>query len=161
MDPTPFYIRHGGSKLTERRSTKRSTKRGDQVYYEDFNPKDFTPFNGIEFDIMSRVTLSRGDPPGPVSPTHVTPTQRQHNKHYASLPPNTKHIDRGKPSEAYMEQCVLERLKPTKHARNMEKLEDDPEVTRVFDKKLHNRWGSYPMDVVTEFTYMEVMGYTA
>ena len=45
MDPTLFYIRHGGFKLTERRLTKRSTKRGDQVCYEDFNPKDFDSFN--------------------------------------------------------------------------------------------------------------------
>ena len=56
-----------------------------------------------------------------------------------------------------MEQCVLERPNPMKHARNMEKLEDDPELTRVFDKKLHKRWGFYPMDIVAEFTYMEVI----
>ena len=132
---------YGRSKLTERRLTKRSTKRGDQVYYEDFNPKDFTSFNGTGFDTIhvSRVTLSREGPTGPASPNHVTPTQRQHDKHYASLPPNTKHNGWGKPSEAYMEQCVLERSKPMKHASNMKKLEDDPEVTRVFHKKLHKR----------------------
>ena len=58
------------------------------------------------------------------------------------------------------EQCVLERSKPRKkleYKRNVEKLEDDPEVTRVFDKKLIKRWGSKPVDIVTEFTYMEVV----
>ena len=71
MDPTLFYIRHGGIKLTERRLTKRSTKRGDQVYYEDFNPKDFDSFNGTEFDIISRVTLSKEDPES-VAPSQDT-----------------------------------------------------------------------------------------
>ena len=46
---------------------------------------------------------------------------------------------------------------PMGHARNMGKLDDDPEVTRVFDNELHKRWGSYPMDIVAEFTYMGVM----
>ena len=30
-------------------------------------------------------------------------------------------------------------------------------MTRVFEKKLHKRWGSVPVDMVTEFTYMDVM----
>ena len=34
MDPTLFYIRHGGRKLTERRLTKRSTKTYNHSYYE-------------------------------------------------------------------------------------------------------------------------------
>jgi len=45
MDPTLFYIRHGGSKLTERRLTKRSTKIYNHSYYEDLNPKDFASFD--------------------------------------------------------------------------------------------------------------------
>ena len=54
----------------------------------------------------------------------------------------------------------MERSKPRKkleYKRNAEKLEDDPEVTRVFDKKLIKRWGFKPVDIVTEFTYMEVV----
>ena len=102
------------------------------------------------------VTLSREDPTGLVSPNHVTPTQRQQDKQIASLPPNIKRIGWGnRPSEAYMEQCVLERSTPMNLACNMGKLEDDPEVTRVFNKKLHRKWGSYPVDIVTEFTYMQ------
>ena len=30
-------------------------------------------------------------------------------------------------------------------------------MTRVFDKKLIKIWGSKPVDLVTEFTYMEVV----
>ena len=54
----------------------------------------------------------------------------------------------------------MERSKPRKkveHKPNDEKLEDDPEVTRVFDKKLIKRWESKPVELVTEFTYMEVV----
>ena len=40
VDPTLFYIRHGGSKLTERRLTKGFTKRGGQFYYGDLNPRN-------------------------------------------------------------------------------------------------------------------------
>ena len=47
--------------------------------------------------------------------------------------------------------------KSLEHKPNDEKLEDDPEVTRVFDKKLIKRWESKPIDIVTEFTYMEMM----
>ena len=60
-DPTLFYIRHGGSKLTDRRLTTRSTKTYNHSYYEGFNPKDFASFGGTEFDIISRVTLSKED----------------------------------------------------------------------------------------------------
>ena len=59
-----------------------------------------------------------------------------------------------------MEQCVLERSKPRKrveHKPNDEKLENDPEATRAFDKKLIKRWEAKPVDLVTEFTYMELV----
>ena len=52
------------------------------------------------------------------------------------------------------------RSKPRKkleHTHNVEKLEDVPEVTRLFDKKLIKRWGSKPVDIVTKFIYMEVV----
>ena len=58
------------------------------------------------------------------------------------------------------EQCVLERSKPRKraeHKPNDTKLENGPEVTRVFDKKLIRRCKAKPVDLVTEFTYMEVV----
>jgi hypothetical protein len=134
MDPTLFYIRHGGFKLTERRLTKRSTKRGDLVYYEDFNPKDFDSFNGTEFDIISRVTL---------------------NREFPSDPDDKIKFARGWGPKK--EQVVFENSKPLQLEHATEKLEDDPEVTRVFEKKLHKRWGSVPVDMVTEFTYMDVM----
>ena len=54
----------------------------------------------------------------------------------------------------------MERSTPRKtllHKRDVEKLEDDPEVTRVFDKKLIKRWEAKPADLVTEFTYMEAV----
>ena len=76
-------------------------------------------------------------------------------------PPNEKHSGwSNRPSEVDSKQCVLERSKPRENLerkRNVEKLEDDPEVTRVFDKKLIKRWGSKPVDLVAEFTYMEVV----
>ena len=135
MDPTLFYIRHGGFKLTERRLTKRSTKRGDQVYYEDFNPKDFDSFIGTEFDIISRVTLNREFPSEPED-------KLKHARGWGT---------------SNFEQVVFEKSKPLKLVHTTEKLEDDPEVTRVFEKKLHQRWGSFPVDIVTEFTYMDIM----
>ena len=96
-----------------------------------------------------------------VAPNHKTPTRGQQDKYWAANPSNEKNSGWGKrSSEVDREQCVLERSKPRKkleHKRNVEKLEDDPEVTRVFDKKLIKRWGSKPVDLVTEFTYMEVV----
>ena len=53
------------------------------------------------------------------------------------------------------EQVVFEKSKLLQLVHTTEKLEDDPEVTRVFEKKLHQRWGSLPVDIVTEFTYMD------
>ena len=160
MDPTLFYIRHGGTKMTERRLTKWSTKSTNGCFYEDVNPKDFAPFDGTEFDIISRVTLSKEDPES-VAPNHKTPTRRQQDEYWAAQPPNAKHVGwSNRPLESDMKQCVLERSTPRKileHKPNDEKLEDDPEVTKVFDKKLIKRWKSKPIDIVTEFTYMEMM----
>ena len=124
--------------------------------------KDFASFGGTEFDIISGVTLSKEDPES-VAPNHKTPTRGQQDKYSAAQPPNKNHSCNGwsnQPSEVDREQCLLERSKPRKKLEykcNVEKLEDDPELTRVFDKKLIKRWGSKPVDIVTEFTYMEVV----
>ena len=60
MDPTLFYIRYGGIKVTECRLIKMSKARS---CYEDFNPTDFKSFTGTEFDIIKRVTLATKSKP--------------------------------------------------------------------------------------------------
>ena len=104
--------------------------------------------------------MSKEDPES-VAPNNKTPTRWQPDKYWAAQPPNENHSGwSNRPSEVDREQCVLERSKPRKkleHKRDVEKLEDDPEVARVFDKKLIKGWGSKPVDIVTEFTYMEVV----
>jgi hypothetical protein len=83
--------------------------------------------------------LSKEDPEG-VDSNRKTPTRRQQEEYWAAPTPNAKRVGWCyRPLEADMKQRVLKRSKPRKiqkYERNVEKLEDDREITKVLDKKL-------------------------